>query len=1274
MKKFLSVLLSLMMLVSVVPTTAFAAEADDVTEDSTTTESGIKLSKKAELEDDGTYTITLEAYVEGQVDQISKPADIVLVLDQSASMYTPMGADGYRTSTDYFGDDTDNNLKKYTPEELGVDAADGGVKKGYYVAQSKTVEDEKYYYWYVVDYDENNTEKPWTLYRVYYTSKPAECGKIIDTDSWNFDNAPATKSCSTEELENYDIYKTQYGELYDSIKDFAEKLIESGIKHRLAIVGFSSNNYEANEDGFSAGSGIYDAGEFKLYSEYTDDEGTIQSQILEKTENGYEEVDDVDSVYENAFADVTTDADGIRASIEAVTTNYIHTHHEIGLRIAKNILKKTTVNDSNSGDGSVGRERFVVFFTDGIPSSSDTKVKPVDDIKNEAVAEAAEIKELGATVYSIYTANVTEKFVDYISSDYPDADVTTDEDGNSGIVSGDMASDEAVYSKSISNAGDMGTIFNSIFTAVGNSSVELGTNTVLKDIISDEFTLPAGYDAATNISVATCAYAGNGEWEAAVDANESVTVTVANNTVDVTGFDYAENFVLDAIEETGAAVRGAKLVVTIKGVVATDNAAIGEPIYTNKAESGLYSAGVLLKEFDRPYTTITNKNYVLDFGKPVEVNSSDWKMVSIVSGNDASDGIMNGITASVEEFKMEYGKFELAKPGVDIETNEPTGTYSALMYTPQTMNWSGYDSIYLLGKTTDDEIVGASTESSANVTGNLWAKVSFIPATSVYYEDSFVTNDETGVTGITYYGDWKVEGSTENAAASQSSANIVYGTDAAYADDLTYSDGSAHVVQIDKNTTSAPTLSFTFTGTGIDIYTRTTATSGQVMVTAKGQQNGETYFAWIDNEFKQTDDSSINDAGLYQIPTVSFQDMVRDTYDVTIRITSDSEGNSTYYLDAIRIYNPIDETTDTTVEKAYEEAEENNALTAEVRDFIIDPENAQIATDGKEIEGAVYIDDLNGSQELWNEDDTINTDAIDTYKDLGPMNEVYLAPGQKVAFEITTPYQGKALLGVKAPNGQASAVSVNGTETAIKTATDMYYEITPTDEGYVVIKNTGNALIAITKLRLTQVGEATTQTLSLRTTRALMMYVASLNETDETIENPFTDVTEDSYYYESVLWAVENGITNGVSSTKFGVGQDCTRAQAVTFLWRANGCPEPETTTTTFTDVSKDSYYYKAVLWAIENGITSGTGKTTFSPDASVTRGQFVTFLHRAEGKPESIIENPFTDVNESSYYYDAVLWAVESGITHGTSADKFNPDAVCTREQIVTFLWRAAN
>ena len=172
--------------------------------------------------------------------------------------------------------------------------------------------------------------------------------------------------------------------------------------------------------------------------------------------------------------------------------------------------------------------------------------------------------------------------------------------------------------------------------------------------------------------------------------------------------------------------------------------------------------------------------------------------------------------------------------------------------------------------------------------------------------------------------------------------------------------------------------------------------------------------------------------------------------------------------------------------------------------------------------------------------------------------------------------------------------------------------------------------------------------------------------------NPFSDVPGGAYYNEAVRWAVKNGIASGTDAKHFSPDAPCTRAQAVTFLWRAAGCPAPMSAENPFADVKPTDYCYDAVLWAVENGIAKGTGAATFSPDAPCTRGQIVTFLYRAAGSPNGYANSGYADVPESSYCASAVAWAVALRITDGTGVTTFSPDALCTRAQIVTFLYRA--
>ena len=175
------------------------------------------------------------------------------------------------------------------------------------------------------------------------------------------------------------------------------------------------------------------------------------------------------------------------------------------------------------------------------------------------------------------------------------------------------------------------------------------------------------------------------------------------------------------------------------------------------------------------------------------------------------------------------------------------------------------------------------------------------------------------------------------------------------------------------------------------------------------------------------------------------------------------------------------------------------------------------------------------------------------------------------------------------------------------------------------------------------------------------------------LENPFKDVKPSDFYYTPVLWALENNITSGTAPDEFSPYEACLRSQVVTFLWRAAGKPQPTTKVNPFEDVKPSDYFYKAVLWAVENGITYGADATHFEPNGVCNRSQVVSFLYRAFKKPPvEGASNPFDDVPAGEWYATPVLWAVKEGIAYGLSTSEFGPNATCNRSQVVTFLYRA--
>ena len=249
---------------------------------------------------------------------------------------------------------------------------------------------------------------------------------------------------------------------------------------------------------------------------------------------------------------------------------------------------------------------------------------------------------------------------------------------------------------------------------------------------------------------------------------------------------------------------------------------------------------------------------------------------------------------------------------------------------------------------------------------------------------------------------------------------------------------------------------------------------------------------------------------------------------------------------------------------------------------------------------------------------------------------------------------------IRAIFGLNGSISPSGW-TSVRHGWDQTFTITP-DKGYAVAK-----VLVDGK----SVGSVKSYTFK-NVTKDHTIEVVFMKANGNPQTGVFVDVAEGSYYEEAVDWAVKNGITTGTGNNYFTPDGICTRAQAVTFLWRVAGSPTPKTEAVPFEDVLDGSYYYEAVLWAVENGITVGTSATTFSPELTCSRAHIVTFLWRAANSPSVKTDNPFTDVAADAYYIDAVLWAVKHKITVGTTLSTFSPDEGCTRAQIVTFLYRA--
>lgn len=958
MKKSISLLLAVMMVLTLFVGMVPAASAEGSTD-----AKNIVLNKTAKLESDGTYTINLEAYATGTVISGKKdvPTDIIMVLDTSGSM------------------DTKDFVSKatYSARARQDYSYSNANDKGYYYLFNGV------YYEVHGAYsnggDWRNSYSTWLYFDVgstrYYLTGTGNSASVIQAkDNTNPDpnnppldvnNKPingvyndngigsTSKSVWTGVLYTKSTTKiTRLKALQDAANAFIDSTAEKNKsianpneQHRISIISFASSASKLADRVIASGNNI---------------------TSLHSTINGLS-------------------ADGA-------------TRADLGLQEANALTRTITTNSPN-------RNTVVIFFTDGYPTKSNglncnTAVS--------AITQANEIKGRGTVVYSISVlegANpavaptsvydsgnndvIMNGFMNAVSSNYPNA--TANFSNNYINFTYGIGSNAGFY-KIASNSSELDNVFSEIENNTGATSVSLDSNAVLKDIIGDGFTLPNG---ASSVTVKTAKHTGDSDGKPVFGTPTAYSgkVTVSGNDVSVSNFSYKDNYVVTVSNNGTTEYNGSKLMVEIKGIVPTDDAAIGL-IPTNKPGSGIYASSseiVATAKFPQPQVPINQKTYVIDYAKSITVNASDWGQKNI----------------------KVYGSF--TKNAVNQIFGTVSNTNSSIIYTPTTMNWTGVDSEYSLGTST----------SSSDYT---WAKVNFVPANNVYYEDDFAT------ISYSYNDTWTTDGTSTNQ---QEFANSIHGgvDNSTLVDDTTYSGGSAHKAVASKD--KLPSASFTFTGTGVDVYSRTNSATGTVMAVLSGTSNDVNKVMTVDNLLKQGKD-------FYQVPTVSFADLPYGTYIVTIYVSTAAGDRVTYYLDGVRVYNPTQDTT-------LYDVSERNAQFVEVRDRLI------VANDFGVKEGIVFTDNGNASD-------------VATYKKYGPENEVYLAKGQAIMFQVNNVGSGTDYyIGMSAPEGSATAKMTNGasaSEPTVGHASDLYYKVTPNADGFVRIENTGDNMLAISKLRV----------------------------------------------------------------------------------------------------------------------------------------------------------------------------------------------------------------
>lgn len=1184
--KVLALALVAVMLLGMMAVTAAADQAATVAEGD---QDGLKMNKTVTLEDDGTYTVKLEAYATGEttietVKQV-KPADVILVLDQSGSMaqeemsgiptdtYTkvsslPTNEELAEGTTEYFyeqnghyyrvtavkevtgktigwlGDDGNeysddeiayswsrksdgqeyvttrpfvaSSLKTFTrTHDKGltslvtknyryVDDVDG-TESGYsdLTGDYSGAKGARYYFINGKDkslteaggeaygvsprtaefhndgapnggsgHDNATADDPFYVAASYIAVTKSEINTVRYIYTVEIDGIATKIGQSAEDAEtDVDGATVSISPLYtqdttdgtrlDALKYAAEKFIDNirtsalknAVDHRVAIVGFGSDEYKGNGSDVSETSKEYYWANTELFVGAT--QYNYYSGGKESTYNQSPNL--AKDHYGDAFQSVNTETgyDNLIASVGELAGKGA-THPKYGFEMANGIFAEESAAYT---DGN--RSKIVIFLTDGTPGDSGYDAEAVQNALNTINVTK---ETYGAKVYTVAV-------LDSITAGSNEENFLKD------------SSSDGTYTLA-TDVSKLESFFESVDKEISSSttSVDLTERNHVIDLFSDYFTVPEGFSTESNVTLQIAEHAGYESFYTPTAAPDGVQAELLEQNgvitgVDVTGFHFvsAENTV--TTDDSGGSVKatGNKLVITITGLLAKDEAAQNLYIDTNKSYSGIWDDDEdgnfgLLKAFNMPSTYLAKKTYVLDYAKGITL--TEYETSATPKFDSAEDYIFSKVGEEDTTATTAYGNVE-AKDG-------------QITYTPNTMQWDGFDSIYALTK---------NTEFGDYTTKYMWSKLTVIPASNVYYEDTFVSSEETGTVGIVFSGEWKEEILDGAGSNTETPNNTIHGgwveNDTGLSDDTMYSDGSAHYAQITENSQSA-TATFTFTGTGFDIYSRTNSTTGTILVEVKPEEalkaeGVKTQYLLIDNLSESGD--------YYQIPTVGYMSNYYGTYTVTLWVTSAAGDRTTYYLDGIRIYNPNLTNVDDTVIDAM--GDEMAVSFRNLRELLL--EDAGEYTEETQLDGVVFIDKMDHVDGTEGE-----TSYVAVYEEFGPKNEIYVAKGQSIAFKVDP---GKKMqIGLKAPEASEAIAVVSmmdGDEAVQQTiniahSTDLYYELMPDAEGNVVIRNDGEGLLSITKVKTFQMQED--DTLTVYTTAAEMLSAVEEFESRRVVE------------------------------------------------------------------------------------------------------------------------------------------------------------------------------
>lgn len=979
------------------------------------------------------------------------------------------------------------------------------------------------------------------------------------------------------------------------------------------------------------------------------------------------------------------------------------TNTQLGMELAAGILSSSNANYTHPERADY-RNAAVVLFTDGKPENlTGNTVK----VANEAIKYSANCKTLGADVYTVglkvafeteYDSPyyfTTNKFMSVMSSNYPGATNLTK--------TGAQISNRYFYSAD--NQSQLTGIFQKICTTTvagktdsATTNVTLNADSVLRDKITDSFDARS---AAVEVSFlpGTTSDGSNfvfnkalteAEFEAKTGSNISAELSADGKTVTVTGFDYSKYYIAYSHP-------GYKMLVSINGVLLNDGVS-GEQLPTNAKNSGIYKTAAdteATNEFEVPTVDVPSVSCTLDFGLDAVANIGNT--VVAVSAAPAKQDPNNYVTT----YSRQDGGVKVSADGTNAVVSPDT-------------NWSSTQRNYVLAQTADGTLE--------------WVKLTIVPASNILYEEDKLTRgNESGKVA------WTTAGTSENLRQTVNNG-LRYGYDTVYENKLgTYSNGTAYAATVNKDNKFSQSLSFTFTGTGFDIISDCGNRTG-ILAAAVKNSAGETIKVYMVDTYFKGDGTIAHGTTLYQTPVVQNLALDYGTYTVTMNAmylrrseiekaeaSADLQGaGSSALVSELLAQAGMTDVDPSKVELVY--MDDNSILSPKHQpspDVFDGEEQAAMDwttyVDGVRVYGAlkagdqgVYLDGeknvtyyniinsmiaadqiknetTNGFAYIEGTGDTTFNPA--TYQQSGPQNEIYLAKNSAIAFKVAS----GSVVQVSARAVTDKAARIN-TDKDVTSNTEMYYEVRPNNDGTVVIQNTGEGMLALVNVKIASATAANAAPMVDQDTleEACQLLAAGTPEPPTTVDptgpdtpwvNPFTDVSENDWFFDAVKFVNERKLFVGTTETTFAPRMAMTRGMFVTVLGTLAGVDETAAEASTFEDVNPNAYYAPYVAWAQKNGIVVGTSATTFEPNAEITREQMAIIMYNyAKYAGEDVSKTDpaglaaFADgASVSGWAQTEMAWAVNMQLMVGSDG-KLSPQNHASRAEVAEIVKNYVN